>query len=398
MKHILLLSSFILLYFTTYSETIQIHHIGVGQGDATLIIVTNNSGKKATILIDAGNSSGKGAAVAQAIEVDMVTETTKRLDLIITSHLHSDHLGGMQKVMTDLLANGWQLGVVIDRAATYISSSEVDCYAGNSTDTYAANDPTGPLPTSTLVATYKKYISSLLAAGSITAWGNVMNGYNLMTLIPGFTCSTTMLSLCGNAVVCSKSDASGNCIEMQNYSSYVGNENDYSYSFLLQLGTFKYFTGGDMGGESPYVDLETPLLSYFQSRPDATTFHFCCYKASHHGSEHSTNTAFVAYTKPTVTAVPSALRSFSGTQLPGQNTLNRIQSSSTNSNIFYTYVYNTNPYSGTVANYKDVVFTVDGSSFETDHRIKVTTFQRDKTALSFIFGTSTDTTIVCNKH
>lgn len=397
MKHILLLSSFILLCFISYCETVEIHHIGVGQGDATLIVITNDAKAVATILIDAGNSTAKGRAVAATIENYPEVAKNKRLDLIIVSHLHSDHLGGIQTVMSTLLGDGWTLGAVVDRAGYYVSAPDSICYDGIDVDHDAENDPTEPIPTSALVRNYNTYMTSLMFSGSISGRYNVHIGINMIGFIPKFTCSTSMISLTGNALACNQSSTSGGCYDWQDSRSNVRNENDYSYSFLLQLGSFKYFTGGDIGGESPYVDLETPLLSYFQTRPDASTFHFCAYKASHHGSEHSTNTGFVAYTKPTITVVPSALRSFSGTKLPSQNTLNRIQGSSSNSNIFYTYVYNTNPYSGTVSNYRDVILVVDGSNFESTHNITVTQFLRNKTTLQPIAGTSTST-ITCNKH
>jgi competence protein ComEC len=397
MKKTLLVFSLAFCWAAAFAESIQIHHIGIGQGDATLIIITNDAGEKATILIDAGNSTGKGTAVAGAIETDMVTITTKRLDLVIVSHLHSDHLGGIQTAMATLLASGWTIGAVVDRSAVYASTSDVVCYDGNEQDKYMDNDPEGPVPTATLVSKYRTYVEGLDTKGTITGWYNVNTGDNIMKLIPSFKCKTTLLTLTGNAIVCDGSDASGNCVHALNYINYVKNENDYSYAFLLQLGSFKYFTGGDIGGEAPYVNLETPMVSYFQSRPDAAKFHFCGYKASHHGSEHSTNSTFISYTKPTVTVVPSALRSFSKTQLPSAGTLSRIQGSSSNSNIFYTYV-SASPSSGTVTNYKDVIFKVDDAGFESDHKIAVTTFERNKQSLAFMFGTSTDTTIVCNKH
>jgi competence protein ComEC len=396
MKKLLLVLPFALWCYTAHTETIDIHHVGVGQGDATLIIITNDKNEVASILIDAGNSTSKGTAVAAALAGYPAVASKKKLDMIIVSHLHSDHLGGIPTVMATLLNNGWSLGVVIDRAGNYVATLDSVCYDGS--DSEGDNDPTQPIPTSALVTKYNAYVNQLITAGVLARY-NVHVGVNMMGFIQKFATSTTLISLTGNGLSCNKAVSDGNgCFDWKDGRGGAKNENDYSYSFLLQLGSFKYFTGGDIGGESPYLDLETPLLSYFQTRPDAARFHFCGYKASHHGSEHSTNTAFVAYTRPTVTVVPSALRSFSGTQLPGQNTLARITSSSSNSHLYYTYVYNTNPYSGTVSNYMDVILKVDGSTFESNHNIIVQGFQRNKTTLQPITGTGVNATITCNKH
>jgi competence protein ComEC len=396
MKKLLLVLPFALWCYAAHTETIDIHHVGVGQGDATLIIITNDKNEVASILIDAGNSPSKGAAVAEALAGYPAVASKKKLDMIIVSHLHSDHLGGIPTVMATLLNNGWSLGVVIDRAGNYVATLDSICYDGSDSD--GDNDPTQPIPTSALVTKYNAYVNQLITAGALARY-NVHVGVNMMGFIQKFATNTTLFSLTGNGLACNKAVTDGNgCFDWQDGRGGARNENDYSYSFLLQLGTFKYFTGGDIGGESPYLDLETPLLSYFQTRPDAAKFHFCGYKASHHGSEHSTNTAFVAYTRPTVTVVPSALRSFSGTKLPSQNTLARIATSSNNSNLYYTYVYNTNPYSGTVSNYEDVILKVDGSTFESNHNIIVQGFQRNKTTLQPITGTGLNATITCNKH
>lgn len=398
MKRYLVLFSFLLGWSIGYAESVQIHHIGVGQGDATLIIITNDSKEVASILIDAGNSTGKGAMVASVIKSYPELASKKQLDLIITSHLHSDHLGGIATVMENLLSDGWKLGIVVDRAGTFVAGADSVCYDSNDEDHDATNDPVEPIPTSALVTKYNAYANALLSGSLIIGRYNVHVGVDLVSVfIKGFACKTSLVSLTGNGLACNKANGIY-CEDWQDSRGSVHNENDYSYAFLLQTGSFKYFTGGDIGGESPYVDLETPLLSYFQTRPDAAKFHFCGYKASHHGSEHSTNTNFINYTKPTISVVPSALRSFSGTKLPSQNTLARIANSSTNSNIFYTYVYATNPYSGTVTNFMDVILALDDSAFEQNRNISVITFQRNKGTLLPIGGTQQITNIVCNKH
>lgn len=382
-----------LLALVGRAETVQIYHIGVGQGDATLIIVTNNAKEKASVLIDAGNGSSKGTAVFGVLQT--LLGDVKRVDVIITSHLHSDHLGGMYQVVSSLRSNNWKIGTVLDRAAQgYIGDDS--CYTETAADLIDyLNDNTPQLPSSQLVKNYSGFVKPLYQLGVLN-WFNVAAGIEVFsTFVRGFQTNAQLRCLTSNGYVCKTAK------DYSDWNSYGGsahNENDYSYSFLFELNSFKYFTGGDIGGEAPYVDLETPLVSFFKTRPDAGTFHFCAYKASHHGSLHSTNPAFVTYTKPTLTVVPSALRSFSGTKLPSEATLTRLDGVS--SALRYTYIWSSSSTrsSGSVTDYRDVGMVVHDTAYETNHQMRVCSATRRKSDLQLVTSTWACETITCGKH
>lgn len=380
MRRIILLIFTCCISWTAFAQSVFIHHIGVGQGDATLMILKDGT-YQMSILIDAGNSSAKGTAVYK--EVNKYLGMSKVLNCIIVSHLHSDHMGGMMSLMDSLSTNSWSIGFILDRVAGgYGDSDDSLCYNNAS---FTWNDGEPALPTSQLVGRYRTAVGKL----KYQQWLNFAVGGDVIQAVNSrFSSAISLLCTTSNGYVYAPG-------KPNNY-VYLGdnahNENDYSYSFLLQMGSFKYFTGGDIGGEAPYVDLETPLVTYFQSRPDATNFHFCSYKASHHGSEHSTNTTFVTAVKPTLTVVPSALRSFSGTQLPGCNTLTRLLTSpATNPQLFYTYIWasNSTRCSGYVDYYQDVDITVDGPTYEQNHTMSVTTTTRDKAMVLYPSTTKT---------
>ena len=69
------------------AQSLKIHFLDVGQGDAVLL---REGGKSA--LIDAGPSSANVLAYLRALGVDTI-------DLLVASHNHADHIGGMTAVL-----------------------------------------------------------------------------------------------------------------------------------------------------------------------------------------------------------------------------------------------------------------------------------------------------------
>ena len=77
------------------TDMINVHYIDVGQGDSTLIVC---GGK--TLLIDAGENGHEQQVINYLNSVGV-----RKLDYIVATHQHSDHIGGIPEVLENFDAD-----------------------------------------------------------------------------------------------------------------------------------------------------------------------------------------------------------------------------------------------------------------------------------------------------
>jgi beta-lactamase superfamily II metal-dependent hydrolase len=87
---------------------LSVYFLDVGQGDSTLVLFSDKS-----ILIDAGE-----AEMGDRVVRDLKVLGVKRIDLLVATHPHSDHIGGMQKVLA-----AFPVGQVLDSGLPHTSST-----------------------------------------------------------------------------------------------------------------------------------------------------------------------------------------------------------------------------------------------------------------------------------
>lgn len=221
------------------AQLLKIHHIDVGQGDCTLIV--SPTGK--TVLIDSG-TTGKGKTL---VLPHLKRLGIKRLDYVVASHYHLDHIGGLDEVMKGIGSKN--IGTVLDRG----------------------NKPAPP--------TGKAY----------TDYATAASGHRFKP-----TAGKTINLGGGCSMKCVAND--GRVLGSGNVANAVKSENDLSLAWLLVYGSFNYYTGGDCGGESKnYADLETPMAPVV-GMVDAM-------KVDHHASNYSTNQVFLNALNPTAVIV-----------------------------------------------------------------------------------------------
>lgn len=89
---------------------LSVYFLDVGQGDSTFVVF---SGK--TILIDSGEFE-----MGDRVVRDLQSLNVTRIDLLVATHPHSDHIGGMQKVLA-----AFPVGQVLDSGLPHTSSTYV---------------------------------------------------------------------------------------------------------------------------------------------------------------------------------------------------------------------------------------------------------------------------------
>ncbi|GHU52939.1 competence protein ComE [Clostridia bacterium] len=92
------------------SETLQVHFVDVGQGDCELIIIGDDA-----MLIDAGEKEN-GASVYKY----MTDYGVKKLDYVIATHPHSDHIGGIPAAIKNMSVDTF---IIPDIAEKYIPTT-----------------------------------------------------------------------------------------------------------------------------------------------------------------------------------------------------------------------------------------------------------------------------------
>ncbi len=390
----------VLLHAQPTTPFVLIRQIGVGDGDCALMIIGDYQNPSATvpansklnvavILIDTQRKSQANLNAIGGTIDDVLTSLhlPKYIHYVISSHLHTDHIGGATTLINALLTDGYRISTVVDRVK--ICSTMTDLAWTDSDISYCEDyDGTFNDNPSQTAADYKTYMS-VKSTDSTFHWISKVPGDDLLAPFNFQNAKMNCLASAG-LYLTSLSPTTYTSFLQKNAAGYYQpkNENDLSYAFLLSFAGFHYFTGGDIGGGDPYTDGETPITTSMQLKYP-TGYHSCVLKVSHHGSTSSTNTTFLAYNNPTVAVIPASKRTYNGSPLPSQETVDQLNVDIPfPDNLLFTFI----PYNPTVISsyydratpqyLQDVQLTVDYSTGYgyADIPIQVTTQARDKTS------------------
>ena len=91
-------------------QLLTVHYINVGQGDSELIQINGKN-----LLIDAGPKDAEDKVVSY-----VKTQNITKLDYIIATHPHDDHIGGMAEVLKNFKVNEFIAPKIYNPPSTYI--------------------------------------------------------------------------------------------------------------------------------------------------------------------------------------------------------------------------------------------------------------------------------------
>lgn len=94
---------------------LEIHHIDVGQGDATLLVGPDGE----TMLIDSGGFKDNGTEVLAYLDEQGID----RIDHLVTTHPHADHIGGHEAVIETYERERGGIGAIYDPGATHTTQT-----------------------------------------------------------------------------------------------------------------------------------------------------------------------------------------------------------------------------------------------------------------------------------
>lgn len=274
---------------TWTSGNLEIHHINIGQGDATLIV--SPAGK--SLLFDAGESTWNSSTKAQIIGPYIGTVLgCKSLDYVLISHFHLDHIG---------YAGYGGLWHLVEKQGFSVGT--------------------------TLVRNYQNYLGD--TSGTFTNWKAYLEGAGQAKLHPvtalegtgqvnlGANVSVNILALDGNGAL-----LPGNF----QGDSHPPSENDYSIGAVLSYGQFDEWIGGDLSGAYEvggfgytYHDIE---LGAAPEIGDVDV-----YRVNHHGSAHSSSATFISQLDPEISIL--SLGNSNSYGHPAQPVMDRLLGTST---------------------------------------------------------------------
>jgi len=327
----------------------QIHILDVGQAMSQLWIYPSGY----TVFVDGPELRWNSGDMAKVVagKLDKLLNGTRTIDVGVISHLHLDHLGyaGTGGVWSLVENYGFTFKKLIERDAGVWVDKNGD---GECTEDEIEFHNVGTIST-----TATKWICYASDPSS-----KVYNHREIAKI-----CSKSQINPpdSGASVTIVAADAYG--AKMQDGRSVQGDhrnedlppsENDYSIGLIARFGDFTFATFGDLDGEYSISD-----YGYAYDDIEATVIkrvgEVDVYNVNHHGSTHSSSTAFLQKLSPTVSVFSCGEDNTYGH--PEQEIFDRVKKVS--KAIYLTEKGNPNTsYGDAVIANDDIVITVSSST------------------------------------
>ena len=312
MRQLVILAGIVLAATPSIAQ-LEIIHLDVGQGDATLIVAPpDGSGNRKTVLIDAGgmpSQGGGGQIVAAALE----SRGISHLDFVIVTHYDSDHVGGVveggnhgrgfvfgpNRVPGNDTSFGGTLADFLDLDSTVFGTGD-DITVGTFVDR-------GDTPAGTTQA-YDKYKEIASEMGTRVKLDSLSAVQAFNENLGG---GATLMALAGNGFV------RGHVGVVDD----VDTPNERSLCFLLSFGSFHYLAGGDTIGRASGnedAEVEAAIGEFLVAEGvNVDVLH-----VNHHGANNASDADFLTDVDPEVAII--SLGNGNSHKHPTRNALKRL--------------------------------------------------------------------------
>ncbi|MGE3273920.1 MAG: ComEC/Rec2 family competence protein [Vicinamibacterales bacterium] len=277
---------------------LDIHHIVTGRGNATFFVLPDGT----TMLFDAGGagegipfteprpdaSRRPGEWIAAYIDRVLPPGAPRRLDYVLVSHFHVDHMGGLADVTSAL-----PVGTLIDRG-------------------WPSYDAPLPAPGRNAPETYITLVKELASRGTTVERARVGVPDEIRLARDATQAATQAGAPFEARIVAANGEVwtgRGTATEQRFPVLPPGapvearpTENESSLGMRVRLGLFDYYIGGDLTGVpdpgmDAWRDLETPIAKAI-GPVDARQMH-------HHGSISPENEFFLSAMRSRVVVIPA---------------------------------------------------------------------------------------------
>ncbi len=290
---------------------VEIHHININNGDASVILINHKDGTETKVIIDGGQPKPADSLLPY---INAMFDNTA-FDFAILTHYHNDHYNGLfalgdgsitSKYYIDL--GGYDMSKYVDPAVLpNIQPNDITCPWTDSLGIFTGVGLPNYLKGIGIAA--KKFGLERYQPMSKDA-AHIQDMVGVVIPLGTFLVGTTKVPINLRSVA-AWGYTQGNGVVVDNWKKGAS-KNDPTLGFVLECGEFRYFFGGDMGGQpgGSYIDQETTLAAGFSFlykdakstiKPAAgVDGHVCGFKANHHGSDHSNNATFLGRMRPAV--------------------------------------------------------------------------------------------------
>ncbi|UOQ70183.1 MBL fold metallo-hydrolase [Hymenobacter cellulosilyticus] len=310
---------------------LEIHHININNGDASVIRVLYKDGSEAKVLIDGGQTNYSELLLPYM----KARFSNTQFDYTILTHYHNDHYKGLLGLGTGDIRSSQYTDLGGYSMRPYVSAPNLA--------NVQPRDTTNPWATEGIFdGTMDDYVTAIGKAADMFGLkrfqpinkptDKVSEMVGVMMPLGSFEEGTKKVPINFRCVAAwGFTQDNGKVTDNWNRGA---SKNDPSLGFVLECGEFRYFFGGDMGGSTAgsYIDQETTLAAGFQYlykgaksyfKPAAAyDGHMCGFKANHHGSDHSNNSTFLSTMRPAVCVTSAGDNS--GWHLPSVGFINRL--------------------------------------------------------------------------